>query len=247
MIQRNLTANILAAFADTPVVLLHGARQTGKSTLVQEIAKNRKCEYITLDDATAFSAARLDPEAFIRNIEVPLVIDEIQRVPELMVAIKAEVDRNRVPGRFLLTGSANILTLPRVADSLAGRMEIQTLWPFSQGELARHKESFIDVAFDRKPLRVPDSRKRKYKLQDLLLIGGYPPAVARASAERRRAWYAAYITSILERDMRDLSNIESLTLMPRLLSRIAARTGTLLNFADLSRTSGIPQSTLKRY
>jgi predicted AAA+ superfamily ATPase len=247
MIERNITPNIRAALADTPVVIVHGARQTGKSTLVRELAKSRGCEYVTLDDAAPLSAVRLDPAGFIQGIDGPVVIDEIQRAPELVLAIKAAVDRNRVPGRFLLTGSADILSLPRLSDSLAGRVEIQTLWPFSQGELAHLREGLIDAAFDRKPLRVPEARKRKYKLADLLLMGGYPAAIARLSAERRRAWYGAYVTTILERDVRDLANVESLTVMPRLLSLLAARTGTLLNFADLSRASGIPQSTLKRY
>jgi uncharacterized protein len=247
MIARHITANIIAALADTPVVVVHGARQTGKSTLVREIAKSRGCDYLTLDDPTSLLAARLDPAGFVRNLHGPVVLDEVQRAPQLMLAIKAHVDRNRIPGKFLLTGSANIMTVPRIADSLAGRIEIQTLWPFSQGELARVKESLIDAAFDRKPLRVAGTRKRKYKLADLLLIGGYPPAVMRASFERRRAWYSAYITTILERDVRELTDVESLTVMPRLLSILAGRTANLLNFAELSRSSGIPQSTLKRY
>jgi predicted AAA+ superfamily ATPase len=247
VIPRHITSGILTALADTPVVLVHGARQTGKSTLVREISRSRGCHYVTLDDATAFAAARLDPAGFLAGVNGPVVIDEVQRAPELFVAMKAEVDRNRVPGRFLLAGSADILTLPRVSDSLAGRIEIQTLWPFSQGELARIKEGFIDAAFDRRPLRVPDTRKRKYKLHDLLLMGGYPPAVGRPSLDRRRAWYASYITTILERDFRELANVESLAMMPRLLAMLAGRTGTLLNYADLSRSSGIAQSTLKRY
>jgi predicted AAA+ superfamily ATPase len=247
MVTRNITGNILAALSDTPVVVVHGARQTGKSTLVREMARARGCQYITLDDATSLLAARLDPAGFIRHIAGPVVIDEIQRAPQLMLAIKAEVDRNRVPGRFLLTGSANIMSVPRISDSLAERIEIQTLWPFSQGEVARVKEGFIDAAFDRKPLRVAAARKRKYRLSDLLLTGGYPPAVMRASFERRRAWYGAYVTSMLERDFRELADVESLTVMPRLLSLTAGRTATLLNFADLSRASSIPQSTLKRH
>ena len=247
MIPRNITSDVLAALSDTPVVVLHGARQTGKSTLVREIAKDCGAQYITLDDATALSAVRADAAGFLLNINGPVVIDEIQRAPDLLVAIKAEVDRKRTAGRFLLTGSANVLTMPRISESLAGRMEIQTLWPFSQGELARTKEGFIDAAFSRKALRVPDARKRKYKLSDLLLTGGYPPAIARPSFDRRRAWYGSYITTILDRDLRDLANIESLTQLPRLLSLIAARTGTLLNFADLARAAALPQTTLKRY
>ena len=248
MIRRNLTSDLVAALGDTPVVVLHGARQTGKSTLVRELARTRpSSSYVTLDDAVALSAARLDPAGFLAGFQGNVVIDEVQRAPNLFLAIKAEVDRNRRPGRFLLTGSANILLIPHLAESLAGRMEIQTLWPFSQGELAGIREGFIDAAFDRKPLRMSDSRRRRFKLADLLLTGGYPPALARASNDRRRAWFGSYVTTILERDVRDLANVESLAMLPRLLSIVAARTGGLLNFADLSRGASIPQSTLKRY
>ena len=248
MVRRNLTSNLIAALGDTPVVVLHGARQTGKSTLVRELARARAgASYVTLDDAVALSAARLDPAGFLAGFQGNVVIDEVQRAPNLFLAIKAEVDRNRRPGRFLLTGSANILLIPRLAESLAGRMEIQTLWPFSQGELAGIREGFIDAAFDRKPLRMSDARRRRFKLADLVLTGGYPPALARASIDRRRAWFGSYVTTILERDVRDLANVESLAMLPRLLSLVAARTGGLLNFADLSRGASIPQSTLKRY
>src|SRR5690242_6511899 len=160
MVRRNLTANLTAALSDTPVVVLHGARQTGKSTLVRELVRSRPgSSYVTLDDAVALSAVRLDPAGFLAGFQGNVVIDEVQRAPNLFLAIKAEVDRNRRPGRFLLTGSANILLIPHLAESLAGRMEIQTLWPFSQGELAGMREGFIDAAFDRKPLRMSDARR----------------------------------------------------------------------------------------
>ena len=136
MIRRNITRALLDALGDRPVVLLHGARQVGKSTLAQHVASSlHPARYVTLDDAAMLSAARADPEAFVRDLAGPVVLDEIQRVPELLLAIKAAVDRGRRPGRFLLTGSANVLLLPRLADTLAGRMEILTLWPLSQGEV----------------------------------------------------------------------------------------------------------------
>ena len=137
MLVRNITPKIIEALADTPVVMLNGARQTGKSTLAQSLLKeNHVGKYVTLDDATALSAAKHDPVGFIANLGESIVIDEIQRAPELFLAIKADVDRNRKPGRYLLTGSANVLLLPRLSESLAGRMEIFTLWPLSQGEFA---------------------------------------------------------------------------------------------------------------
>lgn len=176
-------------------------------------------------------------------------MDEIQRVPELFLAIKASVDRDRAPGRFLLSGSANVLLLPRLADSLAGRMEVITLWPFSQGELEGVHEGFIDAVFGPKlpslaPLENWDERK---EIRRRALGGGFPEVRTRPTAERRKAWYGSYLTTILQRDVRDLSRIEDLTVMPRLLAILAARAGSLLNTADISRGSGIVQTTLKRY
>jgi uncharacterized protein len=150
MYRRNILKNILDALADTPVVFLRGARQTGKSTLVQEIANGPyPARYVTLDNAGVLSAASADPTAFIAGVEKPVVIDEAQRVRDLFLAIKEDVDRNRAPGRYLLTGSADVLTLPRVADSLAGRMEVLTLWPLSIGEMVGGGENLIESFFER--------------------------------------------------------------------------------------------------
>lgn len=248
MYQRNITPNLLAALADSPVVLLNGARQTGKSTLVKDItAGDHPARYLTLDDVSLLAAARHDPAGFIAGIEGPVVIDEVQRAPELFLAIKAEVDRNRVPGRFLLTGSANVLLLPRLSESLAGRMEILSLWPLSQGELAGTREKFADALFADKLPPLETSTEERAPLLGKIVRGGYPEVVSRATEARRRAWFASYIMTILQRDVRDLANIEGLTDLPRLLSLLAARSTTLANFAELSRTSAIPQSTLKRY
>lgn len=250
MIQRHVEPLILAGLADSPVVLLVGARQTGKSTLIQAPAFGKaKRRFITFDDANNLAAAKADPAGFLNAYPEPLTLDEIQRVPELFLAIKASVDRNRVPGRFLLSGSANVLFLPRVADSLAGRMEVITLWPFSQGEIEGVHEGFIDAVFSAKlpslkPLPKWDERK---EIRRRAISGGFPEVLARADAGRRNAWYGSYLTTILQRDIRDLSRIEDLTFMPRLLSILAARSGSLLNTADISRNSGIVQTTLKRY
>ena len=152
MYPRYIADAILAALADTPVVLLVGPRQAGKSTLAQSIVKDAwtgstEAQYITLDDAGVLSSARRDPVAFVAALQGRAVLDEVQRAPELLLPIKAAVDRDRRPGRFLLTGSANVLTLPKVADSLAGRMEVINLWPLSQGEIVGVKESFLDAVF----------------------------------------------------------------------------------------------------
>ncbi|HKV38890.1 MAG TPA: AAA family ATPase, partial [Blastocatellia bacterium] len=148
MFRRNITPKLLQALADTPVVMLKGARQTGKSTLArQAISEGYAAQYLTLDDAAVLSAAASDTAGFLAGLSGPVVIDEVQRAPELFLAIKAEVDRDRRPGRFLLTGSADVQLLPRLSESLAGRMEVLTLWPLSQGEMAGSQERFIDAMF----------------------------------------------------------------------------------------------------
>lgn len=177
----------------------------------------------------------------------PVVLDEVQRVPELFLAIKASVDRDRRAGRFLLTGSANVLLLPRLSESLAGRMEILTLWPLSQGEIEGVREGFIDAVFGRALPALPEAKEGRLGLVGRMLRGGYPEVLARASEDRRRAWFGSYVTTILDRDVRDIAEIEGLTAMPRLLTLLATRSTALLNYADLSRSLGMPQSTLKRY
>lgn len=237
---------VLAALADTPVVLLHGARQAGKSTLAQVIAADaHPARYLTLDDPSTFTAAKGDAAGFILGLEGKVVIDEVQRAPELFVAIKAAVDRGRQPGRFLLTGSANILLLPQLSESLAGRMEILTLWPLSQGELEGEDENCVNRMFAPRLILPADSITREDLVQRIVM-GGYPEVVLRRPL-RRAAWFRSYITTIMQRDVRDIMQIERLDEMLRLLGVLAGRTGTLLNVADLSRTLGIPQTTLHRY
>lgn len=244
---RNLTNPLLEALADTPVVLLHGPRQAGKSTLAKQLAAGpHPAEYVTLDDAAVLAAARADPSGFVRGFGSPVILDEVQRVPELFLAIKARVDRDRRPGRFLLTGSANVLLAPQVSESLAGRIEILTLYPLSQGELEGVRETLIDRLFSDHPLGVKTESVDRDEIVQRVLVGGYPEVLARGP-QRRGAWFGAYVTTILQRDVRDLQHIDRLTELPRLLAVLAARTGTLLNVADFSRVSSIPQTTLARY
>ncbi len=245
MYRRNIEAELHAALADTPVVLLNGARQTGKSTLAQGVAKSSSMPYVTLDDATQLAAASSDPQGFLAGLGDRAVIDEVQKAPGLFPAIKLSVDQDRRPGRYLLTGSANVLLLPKISESLAGRMELMTLWPLSQGELQARREHFLDAVFAEKlPALQGDGEG---DLKGRVLAGAYPEVIQRSAGKRRDAWFAAYITALLQRDVRDLANIDGLTDMPRLLSLLAARVGGLLNMSELSRSSGIPNSTLKRY
>ena len=247
MIRRHIEARIVESLADTPAVFLQGARQCGKSTLARIIAEApHPARYVSLDDATAFAAAQADPEQFIANQPYPLVIDEVQRVPQLFRAIKASVDRDRRAGRFLLTGSADVAVVPELSHSLAGRVEVHTLWPFSQGELEGRRETFIEALFSP---HLPTADLRGESRVDLLArasTGGYPEPIQR-SAERRHAWFESYVTTILQREVRDLTNLGALGELPRLLTGAASRTAQLLNYAELARTLSLPQTTLKRY
>ncbi len=245
MFQRNISSNILESLTDTPVIFIRGARQTGKTTLVRDLMPTHiSSTYVTLDNAATLSAVQADPAGFIAGARTPMVIDEIQKAPELLPAIKEHVDRDRAPGQFILTGSADILTGLRVADSLAGRMELFDLWPLSRTELSGTKVNLVDALFAPK-LQWPASADTD--IMSAVLAGGYPEVLARNTDKRRQAWFSAYVTTIVERDVRDLSNIQDLTAMPRLMQLLASRTGQLLAYADLSRGLTIPQTTLKRY
>jgi hypothetical protein len=246
MIRRNIQAAIELALSDTPVVLLNGARQTGKTTLAQLLAAAAGAQYFTLDDAATLALAMGDPAGFARNLPGPVVIDEIQKAPELFPAIKLVVDRDRQPGRFLLTGSANVMTLPRLSESLAGRMEILPLYPLSAGELMGVAEGFLPRLFDG-TLSLSQPAPAIEDMAARLSRGGYPEAVQRASDERRAAWFAAYISTILQRDVRDLVRVDALHALPNLLKMLAARSSGLLNLADVGRDAGLPHTTLTRY
>jgi predicted AAA+ superfamily ATPase len=248
MKHRNLTPQILAALRDTPVVYVQGPRQSGKSTLVQALRDDgHDAEYLTLDDAGALAAAERDADGFISGLPERVILDEVQRVPDLFRAIKRSVDAKRKPGRFLLTGSAQALVLPKLSESLAGRMEVLTLWPFSQGEIAGQREGFVDACFGRefRPGKFSDTGWPA--LAEKIAAGGYPEMLMRRDAARRQAWFGSYIATILERDVRDLANVAGLRDLPRLLRLAASRAMGLLNFADLSRDAAMPQTTLQRY
>ena len=246
MIRRHIQDAVRRAMTDTPVVLLNGARQTGKTTLAQALAAGSGAQYFTFDDLATLALAAGDPSGFIRNLTGRVVLDEIQKAPKLFPAIKLAVDKDRQPGRFLLTGSANVLTLPRLSESLAGRMEVIPLYPFSAGELAGAAEGFLarlfagTIATSKRALVGGDMAAR-------LTRGGYPEATQREAEDRRGAWFASYISTILQRDVRDLARVDALHTLPNLLKLLAARASGLLNLADVGRDAGLPHTTLTRY
>jgi uncharacterized protein len=248
MIKRSLEKPLRAALSDTPVVLVMGARQSGKSTLVTAVAGGDDARYMTFDDPILLGTARSDPVTFVAGLDGVCIIDEIQRAPEILLPIKASVDRDRRPGRFLFTGSANPLFVPEVADALVGRMEILTLWPLSAAEM----EGCDQLSVTRLALDTADSPRGVHPVdrEDLaqrIVRGGFPEAVGRKDPDRSNRWFANYLTGILERDVRALGDITRLEQQPKLLTAIALRSRGPLNRSALSQELAIPLSSLERY
>ena len=231
------------ALADTPVVLLAGPRQVGKSTFVQGLEGR---SYLTLDDSFALQPAREDPAAWLSTLPRPLTLDEVQRAPELFLPLKAAVDRKRIPGDYLLTGSANVLSMPKIADSLAGRMEVVPMLPLMQAEIEGAEGNFVDFAFGQGEV-VPREWELGRPIEERAMIGGFPEPVARTSARRRQQWAQAYASMLMDRDLRDLAQLDSRSHLPQLISVIAARNGSMLNLAEMSRRVGVPHTTLTRH
>lgn len=250
--ERHLTNAVETALLDTPAVFIAGPRQAGKTTMCMRIAERRRARYESLDDPNTLAAALRDPAGFVgERAGTPrgglIIIDEIQKAPALLPVIKHEVDRKRKPGRFLLTGSADILSLPEVAQALAGRIEILTMWPLSQGELAGRRERFVDTLLGDGALPSLEPGASRAHVIDLALRGGFPEPHARRDPDRRTAWFQSYATTLLIREVQDRAEIEGLTELPRLLKLLASRSAMLLNVSDLSRRTGLSNTTLTRY
>jgi predicted AAA+ superfamily ATPase len=240
---------VLEALADTRVVVVNGARQVGKSTLAElALANLDRARSRFLDDPAARSAAQSDPVHFVRH-DGPLLIDEVQRVPELWLAIKNEVDRDPRPGRFLLTGSARLLGLSSLPDALPGRAETIELWPLSQGEIDAAPDGFVDAVFDRGAAvsMVGDSGLRRRDYLGRALRGGYPEAVRRDQPRRRDKFFENYVADLLARDVKQVAQIQQLSEMRRLVSLLAAQTAGLVNHSRLASELGITAPTVKAH
>ena len=244
MYPRFAKTRIEDALSDTRVVLISGPRQSGKTTLATEIASD-KVPFLTLDDATVLQSAIDDPVGFVRGLD-RAVIDEIQRAPDLLLAIKKTVDDDKRAGRFLLTGSANLMTIPKVADSLAGRMEIVRLLPLSQTEILETKSGFIDRAFEALT-PVVDKQVIGDELVETVLSGGYPEALGRKRWGRKQDWYHDYLDAIVQRDVRDVAQIEQLAIMPKLLAVLAEHSGQLVNYSGIGAAVGLNHVTTQKY
>jgi uncharacterized protein len=243
---RTIEPRIAEAQQDTPVILLVGPRQAGKTTLVRQIAQQQGLSYLTLDDELTLLSAREDPVGLIRTLD-KVVIDEIQRAPQLLLAIKKSVDEDRRPGRFLLTGSANLMALPTVADSLAGRMETLSLLPLSQTEIESKSSNWISHAFAGQILKSPDPSASGNDLIERVLRGGYPEALSRTSASRRVTWLQQYTDALIQRDVQDIASIDKINQLPRFLSALAQTAGQMCNYNQLGGQLGLDGKTAARY
>ncbi|MGQ0623638.1 MAG: ATP-binding protein [Sporichthyaceae bacterium] len=235
------------ALTDTRVVAINGARQVGKSTLARRVlADVPDAQERRLDDPATLAAARRDPTAFVRHPGL-LLIDEIQRAPELLLAIKDTVDLDPRPGRFLLTGSARLLALGALPDALPGRMESIELWPLSQGEIEGVTEGFVEEAFALgADLHRPGVLSRvDYAAR--ISRGGYPDAVLRTDARRRGRLLSSYVDAVVGKDIADLREISQLTELRRLVATVAGRAGSLLVPANVAADLGAPRTTIARY
>ena len=233
---------------DTPITVIQGARQVGKSTLVRQVVANRDVTVLSLDATATYNAAKADPDAFVRQSDGLLVIDEVQRAPELVRAMKDAVEEDRRPGRFLVTGSADLLQIPGTEESLAGRAETVVLYGLSQGELSGHREDFMDhlLAGNEKALRGRAGTLSREEYLEAVCGGSYPEPLTRAG-RRRNAWFDNYVKRIMTHDVQDLSRLAHLDRLPDLLRLLAANTSGELVKARVAGDAGIPETSLPGY
>ncbi|MDF1827324.1 MAG: ATP-binding protein [Legionellaceae bacterium] len=247
MFKRFIESNVREALLDTPVVFIMGPRQSGKTTVVKHII-DLNWVYITFDDVTQLHLAQSDPIGFIRNLPEgkSIVLDEVQRLPELFVSIKQAVDENRRPGRFLLTGSANALLLPKLSDSLAGRMETVALTTLSEYEFLNRTPSFLHLVLQGKAPQTDEIRIRSYMMKRIV-TGSFPEPIQRTKPSRITAWYREYIQTLIQKDIRDLGDITHYDEMMRLLEVMALFSGKLINFTAVGEKVGLNRATVKKY
>jgi uncharacterized protein len=244
---RHAQALAADALEYSPAVFIMGARQVGKSTLAAQLAAQRGIDKaVSLDSKPIRDAALADPDGFVAEIDGPVFIDEVQRAPELLLAIKRDIDRNRRPGAFLLTGSANILTAPKVHDALTGRTALITLWPLAQSEIERSPCNVVDALLAGEPPRVANAPVGRQAFVARVAAGGYPLARSAPPARRRRM-FNDYVTSTITRDLRDIADVRKLDEMPRLLGLLAGRSSSLFVARNVASELGLTYETVQNY
>jgi predicted AAA+ superfamily ATPase len=247
ILHRNAEPLVLEALADTRVVFVAGARQVGKSTLAQGIARSdHPAEEFSLDVRATREAALADPEGFVAGMRGPVFIDEVQRAPDLLLAIKRAVDRDATPGAFLLTGSANLLTARRVKDALTGRMETIRLWPLSQSEIRGGTSNFVDALFAADPPHVVGAPVGREAFVATVAAGGFPEARAR-EGRRRTRWFASYLDTTLDRDLREISDARKLQEVPRMLRLLASQAANIISYRAIAARLDLTHDTVREY
>ena len=246
-VDRRIATSVLDRLADEPVVALQGPRTVGKSTLLSEVARRHGVEVIDLDQPAIRDAVSVDPATFAAG-PAPVCIDEFQKAPVILDAIKAELNRHLAPGRFVITGSTRFDALPTAAQALTGRIHIIDVLPFSQGEVVAHDEQFLSIVLSDPASLVPADRSTTTRASyiDRLCAGGMPLAVARTPQGRRR-WFDDYVRMSLERDIQDLAKVRQGAMMPALLRRLAGQTAQVLNMAQAARAVGLKAATAETY
>lgn len=248
-VTRNIEQKLLTALQVNPLIFLNGPRQAGKTTLVKYLAQQKfPAEYLSFDSATNAAAAANSPVSFLKERESALIIDEVQLVPEIFRALKIIIDElrenstNKLSGKFLVTGSANILALPKLANPLVGRMGVLTLYPFSSQEISKGNNDFLENLFAAKFTKI----SKFFPLIEMMRKATFPE-ISGSDYTTRNIWFDGYLTTILQRDVRNLAEIEKLNSLPNLLRIIANRSGNLVNDADLARDSGLNHITTRNY
>lgn len=246
---RYILRDVIDSLKNHPVVLINGARQVGKSTFIEEVVSNKvDLDYITLDNDQDLLSLQGDPSSFLTQYNNLIAIDEIQRAPDVFISLKKIVDERKKYGQFLLTGSANVLMLPKLSESLAGRMIIYTMWPLSQREIRKtSSNSFLDRIFQKNPGFHKTKDLSDGEWTQILIRGGYPASLRATKQKQRNIWFKSYLATILQKDIKELSDIEGLREIPNVLSILSTRVGNFINLSDVGRVAGLKTTTMQRY
>jgi uncharacterized protein len=247
MIARHIRPFVLEMLAESRAVAIVGARQVGKSTLLRDLtASDYPAQVITLDERSDRAAAAEDPTGFVASLNIPAAIDEVQRVPDLLLAIKDRLDRDNSRGQFLLTGSANILALPAVEDALPGRVDYMTLWPLAAAEIEGSEGNFVDALLRGELPQLSDASAGRPAYAERIVRGGYPEAQGR-NTRGLRSFFSSYLSSIIERDVGDVANLRAPDTLERLLGVIAARSGSIVSYEGMGLDLSLDKKTVSSY